>query len=303
MIRRPPKKIVEPSAPDELRHTLTWFARIIERPIDQESRMMPLSPEGISMEEEAARFISASPTMLPHERIEVYNQQYWWRLLGILHENYPLLVRLFGYTAFNHIIAAPYLCAYRPDHWSLGHLGGTLFKHLDETYQTEDRRLILDAAVIDYAHILSFFNQQLPIVSLSEVKVQKDLTELIEVRLYLQPHLQLFELPYHLLDFRNEMLDHPGDHYLDNPLPVLKKGQCYFAIFRNSQNRVSWQELTKGQFHLLQLFKNGHSAAAACDWLERQKGTFFEEALTNVHLWFQEWIINGWFTHQPHSHR
>src|SRR4051812_44875922 len=104
------------AVPTQLKRMQEWFASIITRPVDEESRINPLSPEGVPMEQEACRYITPSATLLPAQRIQIYNQQYWWRLLSIMHELYPLVTRLFGHRDFNQTIAIPYLVKYPPSH-------------------------------------------------------------------------------------------------------------------------------------------------------------------------------------------
>ena len=78
--------IFDKKVPLELKKTQEWFASIITRPIDVENQMMPISPSGVPMEEEAKRFIVPRPKLRADERIQIYNQQYWWRLLNILQD-------------------------------------------------------------------------------------------------------------------------------------------------------------------------------------------------------------------------
>src|SRR4051794_31429096 len=99
--------IYDSKVPLQLKKELQWFASILARPIDQENQMNPISPSGLSMELEAAQHIAPSPTLRPSQRIQIYNQQYWWRLINVLHESNPMLVRLMGYLDFNRNIAIP----------------------------------------------------------------------------------------------------------------------------------------------------------------------------------------------------
>lgn len=101
--------------PFKLKKTQLWFGSIIGRPIDEDSKMNPISPAGQPIEIEACDFIRPSPTLRPAQRIQIYNQQYWWRLLSSMHETFPLVTRLFGYHDFNKIIAIPYLVKFPPE--------------------------------------------------------------------------------------------------------------------------------------------------------------------------------------------
>ncbi len=305
-MQKAPNQMYDSLVPEELKLTQLWFGSIIERPIDLDNRMMPLSPKGNPMEDEAAEYISPSPTLQSHERMEIYNQQYWWRLLNLLHEVLPLLTRLFGYTDFNQRFGFPYICRYRPEHWSLSFLSSMLPRFLKETYWDTDRPLIIDAASIDHAYNDAFFARQMPSVSLPQVTDTTSLGALLNLRLYLQPHVRLFDWPYHLFNFRTEFIKpEDGDHWLERPFPDLEQGRrFYFILFRNHNNHIEWKELAAGEFRLLRLFNKGCSASAACNWLEKRGGAFVEVASKNLHSWFQEWVLQGILTpERPPSRR
>lgn len=248
------------------------------------------------MEDEAWDYIIASPTLQPHQRIELYNQQYWWRLLTIMHDNFPFLTRLFGYVAFNEIISVPFICHYRPDHWALARLGERLPKFLKEHYKEKDKRLIHDAATLDLAYMRVFTSKHRP--SLDVKSLQNDPKGVLSRKLYLQGHVVLLTYPYHLLNLRDALMkEKDGNYWLDNPLPELEKGRHFhFVLQRSPYGRSQWRELTSLQYNLLKKFKTGTSVSAICEWLESQQGDEAEEALTHIHLWFQEWMLGGWLS-------
>lgn len=284
--------------PASLKKEQLWFAGIIGRPIDQENRMMPLSPQGVSMEMDAQEHISPSPTLQPAQRIQIYNQQYWWRLFKTLQESFPILTRLFGEFRFNYKLATPYLVKYPPSHWSLNLLGENLTKWLKESYREKDKALVVDAAHVDWAFSQSFLSEQLQ--PLTAEHLTGDGEEILGQKLYTQPHLHLFCMPHHLFNFRSELVKHPVEYWRQNDYPILQNDKIYFfALYRNLRNEISWKELSEGEYRLLLLFQRGISVEGACDWLEKQQAKLFEAAMQNLQNWFQEWTQRGWLTLQP----
>lgn len=284
-------------APANLKKTQQWFGSIIGRPIDEESRMNPVSPSGFPMEEEAVDFIAPSPTLRPAQRIEIYNQQYWWRLLNALHETFPLVTRLFGYHDFNRSIAVPYLVKYPPQHWSLAILGKRLPQWIEEDYDASDKPLVLDSAIIDYYYTHSFMAKQRQPISMANLPVEGDPESLLNHTLYLQDHIRLFEMNYDLFDFRFEFLKKDPEYWIDNDFPPLKKGKCYhFILYRTQRNDIAWKEISIEEYQLLKQFEAGTTIDAACEWLEHQNKSIFDEAMKNLHRWFQEWIVLRWLT-------
>jgi len=314
--------------PLTLRKTQEWFASIITRPVSAENQMMPISPSGIPMEDEAKLFIVPSPKLRSDERIQIYNQQYWWRLLTILQDDFPLVTRLFGYHEFNQTIAFPYLVKYPPSHWSLEYLGKSLTKWIDECYSADDKELILNASIVDHAYRQSFFaakNQPIRFdLEDREVFSKKILS--------LQPHVHLFSLDYDLFSFRDALLKEDPDHWLEHDFPKLEKGKFHFILYRNHQNFTLYDAISPVAYQILNLFQKGAvfinssqdfaergkamsdeedrsgDAAAGkipdefmkvaqkgasidqiCEWLENEDEAISEEAATHMQEWFQCW--------------
>ena len=283
-------------SPNTLKATQEWFASIITNPLGINDTIQPYSPNGGLIAEEAARYIIPSPTLRPHLRMQIYNQQYWWRLLNTLHANFPLVTRLFGSQAFNEEIGIPYLFKYPPNHWSLNELGERLPKWIEECYQEPDQSLLLNAAHLDWAFMASFIAPQYPPLDLAHL-VQGNPDNLLSYTFYLQPYVNLFTWEYDLLTFRGCFLKEDVDYWIEHPFPELSKGKTYrFLLYRNAKNNIAWREISQGEFLLLEQFKMGTSISAACEYVERQEVSLYEQVAENLQKWLQEWTQAGWLT-------
>lgn len=289
--------LFDSEVPRQLKEVQQWFGCIISRAIDGNSCMDPVSPSGQPMEEEARIYIRPSPTLRPAERIQIYNQQYWWRLLNALQESFPLVTRLFGYHAFNFTIGIPYLLKYPPCHWTLNVLGDQLPQWVEESYAADDKRLIRDAALIDCAFSQSFTEAQLKPLAATDISANGDLHSLLEHTLFLQPHLHLLEMPYDLFNFRVAFIKESPDYWVEHDFPPLaKERQYHWILFRNAVNDIAWSEISPAEFGLLRLFQRGSTISQACEWIERQEPTIVDDASKNLHRWFQEWVVRQWLT-------
>lgn len=287
----------DPKVPLQLKETQQWFGTLISRAIDDQSRIQPITPSGKPVEEEAGQFIKPSPTLRPVQRLQIYNQQYWWRLLSILHEIFPLVVRLFGYYEFNRRLGTPYLLRYPPNSWSLNGLGDRLLQFLEETYHDEDRALVLHAVELDNAFSDSFLKVNTAPILLENLPVPNDPSSLFEHTLYLQPHLYLLKMPYDLCTFREEFLKESVEHWMEQEFPPLKKEKMYyFAVYRNPGLLIQWIEISLAEWSLLNQFRTGATIEAGCEWLETQDTALQEEAFAHLHKWFQGWIVRRWLT-------
>lgn len=244
------------------------------------------------MAEEAKKYILPSPTLEPHQRIEIYNQQYWWRLLTILHENLPHLVRLFGYTDFNQTIGFPYLCKYTPNSWSLNPLGNRVVEWLEKHYHEEDRKLVLNVARVDVAYNDSFFIAEHPPLSIDG---SPDMSQMIDQPLTLQPTVSLYRMNYHLFPFRTEMMNEEPEYWVEHSFPeLIKEEDVCTILYRNKSHNMCWEEIDLAEHFLLTLFQKGSTIAEACESLEHQNAELIHQAEENLVGWFQKWTIRGW---------
>jgi hypothetical protein len=277
--------------PSNLLNTQKWFGSVISQEINADSLINPIAPSGKTIKEEALQFIAPSPTLEPYRRIELYHQQYWWRLLNTMQEAFPLTLRLFGYYDFNEKIAKPYLLAYPPRHWSLNPLGDRLTEWVEKHYKASDKALVLNAVKLDYIYIDSFVAEELPPIT------PGDQASLTEKPLVLQPHIQPLNMPYDLVSFRRAMLKESVEHWVKNPFPTLsKKKRFYFVLARSKTNDIGWHEITLPEFMLLERLKKPHTLMELCEWLENQKREVVNIASQNLQKWFQEWTSRGWIS-------
>lgn len=248
------------SAPN-LEETLTWFAKTLRQPIGEESRL----PDS-SLSDQAEHFIAPSPTLKSRSRIELYAQQYWWRLFNTLHDQYPVTTRLFGYSGFNELIATPYMLKHPSTHWNINYLGRTLPHWIEAEYRAPDAPLVLASAKIDWAYIESFLAAEAPLPGAPEET------------LYLSPTTFLFELKWDLFTFRKELLTQDPNWWVDHDFPSLKKERTYYYLLRrNAKKNIAADEISKDEFRLLQQFEKGLSLNDLCD--QNDNTALLEEAI------------------------
>lgn len=282
--------------PLDLEGLQKWFASIITNRLDENGQIQAISPHGFVIAEEASLYVTHSPTLKPHERIQIYNQQYWWRLIKIMHENFPLVTRLFGYYSFNEFIAIPYLLKYPPNHWSLGTLGKHLADWIEKEYHAADKKLVLNSVKLDWAFIAIFISPSLPFLDFSTL-INGNPESLFSYTFYLQPYIYLFHWNHDLIHFREKFLEHDVDHWTKHDFPEIPKGKNYFyVLYRANNNYVGWLEISHAQHTILNAFLNGATIETACEALEKEGDDVYEDAEKNLQKWLQEWVSFGWLT-------
>ncbi len=292
-----PEQITAPSENKEngLADIQKWFANVITQPLGKNDTISKCAPSGSSIADEADIYIAPGPTLRPHQRMEIYNQQYWWRLLNHLHTNFPLLIRLLGYRTFNALIGVPFLTDCPPKHWSLVTLGEQLAQWILKSYKRSDKLLMHEGAALDYAFTASFVATSIPAPDFVALAAIDGGNHLLQSTLFLQPHIHLFSWKYDLLAFRDAILKQPVEYWQKHRLPRLPLGKLQrFVIYRNFQNQIAWRHISEAEFFLLKLLKNGTTLQDGCDCIENERSDLYADTAENLPTWIQNWASAKW---------
>lgn len=249
-----------------------WFSEVITHPLALDQT---IQVEGI--EKIAPLHIAPSPYLKPHERIEIYSQQYWWRITKILQEHYPLITSLFGRDAFTNQLAIPYFTKHKPPTWNINLLGESFPAWLEENYHESDRALVISSAEVDFGYVYSFLCED---VSYKELSLDEKMT--------FHPSMRLYKMNYDLFPFRREIIKQEPDFWLDNPFPTLHKGRnFYFVFYRNPKQELVWTEISEAEYTFLEMFRKPMSLNELCSILDTHK--FSHEAEKNLSQWIRSW--------------
>lgn len=279
--------------PKELASLQKWFASIITTPLGKNDGIQT-KVAGRSVIEDARLYINPTQTLHPHERIQIYNQQYWWRLLKHLQTAFPIAVCILGRNQFNKKIGVPFLVKDPPSHWSIHALGKNLPEWMAAYYRGAERSLLYDAMCLDWAFLAGNIcerQQSLDLVQLS----QQSPEHLLAYTFHLQPHIFLFTWKSDLFAFRSALLLQHVDYWLQNPLPKLTKDkEHYFILYRNMNNQMAWRAITRGEYLLLEKFQKGASITTACEYIETLEKELYEQIAEKLQEWLQIWAKAGW---------
>jgi len=168
------------------------MAAAVMAPLTPDEEMRSESSDGRPMAQVASSFIAPNSRLSPFERLEIYNRQYWFRILGALHEDFPALRGVVGSRTFD-ALAVAYLTAYPSRSFSLRNLGSRLPEWLTANPQFAGRRhrMAVDVARMEWAFVEAFDNAERDPLTLDQIAALDS-----DSRLALQPHLQLVELEY-----------------------------------------------------------------------------------------------------------
>ena len=162
------------------------------RPLNADFSMRRTTEDGRSTEAIADSYIKPNAVLSSFDRLEIYNRQYWLRVIGAVAEDFPALNRVLGEKVFDQLILG-YLRENPSTSFTLRNLGSKLPQWLEAHPEFAPRRhdLMLDVARLEWAYIEAFDSAASPPL------VLEDFVDLgSESFLRLQPHLQLLDLRY-----------------------------------------------------------------------------------------------------------
>ncbi|MGO8718665.1 MAG: DNA-binding domain-containing protein [Acidobacteriaceae bacterium] len=289
----------------ELKEIQRRMASAVMTPLTRADRMQAKNRDGRSMRTEARQFIKPNDRLSSMERLEIYNQQYWFRILDSFASDFPGLRAIVGASRFEKLSIA-YLTDCPSRSFTLRNLGSRLSMWLGkhpEWIQPQER-LARDMVRLEWAHIEVFDAAEAPILG------PEDLLEVTPATLLdLQPHIRLLQLAYPVDDLLlavNKDADESGDaasnagSYQRKQHPAAKKMQrldperIYLAVYRH-QFLVSFQRLTPEAFRMLRSFQQGNPLGVALDHALRGSRLRESELADPVREWFAEWAQLGWF--------
>lgn len=159
----------------------TFFA-LISRPLKPGHRMIP-SPL-------SERIIAPSAKLSPHERLELYAQQYWWRLTDSLREDFPKLQTYLGEKRFDALLVR-YLKRNPSCSYSLRHLGLRMPQFIlkDRALPLAKRNGASQIAKIELAQQAAFDGASLKPLRIEDLSAKPE-----RLRVTLQPYVQILPL-------------------------------------------------------------------------------------------------------------
>ncbi|MDB6039883.1 MAG: hypothetical protein JWM99_3724, partial [Verrucomicrobiales bacterium] len=179
----------------ELRELQRIMASAVMRPLTSSERMQPLWTDNRPTEAIVAGFIKPNVHLSALERLEIYNRQYWYRIIDCIFDDYPGLRVVLGQRKFLALTLA-YLERHPSTSFTLRNLGQYLLDFIEAKPEWTGSRtpLALEMARLEWAYIEAFDNEAKPPMNIDDL-LGKGAGE---IRLRLQPYITLLALQYPL---------------------------------------------------------------------------------------------------------
>ena len=239
------------------------------------------------------------------ERLEIYNRQYWFRVIGAVSEDYPALNAVLGQKRFDALILA-YLRENPSTSFTLRDLGGKLPTWLAKHPELTGARhkLAVDVARLEWAYVEAYDGECLPPLSATEFGAL-----LPDSVLSLQPHLQLLDLQYPVDEVVLAVRQNtPENDIVSNAvaqerkpsrqvrLPKVGRSSPTFLAVHRFENSVYYRRIEREAFLLLTAIREGHSITAVVDKAFSESSLQARERAAKLQDYFAHASELGWFS-------
>lgn len=281
------------------------MAQAIMRPLTSGENTQRTWTDGTPTSQVAATFIKPNDRLSSLERLQIYNQQYWWRLLGCFNDDFRGVRAVIGERKFD-LLAVAYLKECGSKSWSLRNLGQFMpsFLETHPELTAPSSALALDMARVEWARIIAFDGPSEPEIDpqrLGKVGPEK-------LRLGLQSYVTLLELRHPIDSLIKKLRESQVEtgsasnavgetHHRKARLIRSKPSPepIHLAVHRVDCS-VYYKRLAPEAFLLLNALRDGMTLADACEHAFANASTPPEENAENLREWFANWTRLGWLT-------
>lgn len=280
--------------------------RAITEPLTPSEGMRPCGLDGRSMRADAEAIIKPNDRLTSFERLEIYNRQYWFRVLAALRDDFPGLCAVLGERRFVKL-SRDYLIDCPSRSHTLRDLGGRLYAWLTAHPDHAGRSLALalDMLELEWANIEAFDAAQLPPITADDVL---DLVnDAADFRLRLQPCLKIIAVLHPVDEIRlavtdgkkwspiasNAVRPHRGKVVKHNFRGI--KPQPLFIAVHRQENTIYYKRLDAEAFQLLRALSRGRGLVQAVAAAFKGSSMPPAERADYARLVFAHWTSLGWF--------
>ena len=274
----------------------------VTQPLTSGAHMQSRTRDGRSMHDVAAEFIRPNDRLSSFERLEIYNRQYWFRLLDALDEDFSGLRAIIGLRRFEALCKA-YLVECPSTSFTMRNLGARLESWLQDNPQWIRPRagLALDMVRLEWAEIEAFDAMAEPALTPQDVAASE-----MDPKFNLQPCLRLLALHYPVDDLLVAIRHgRPDSAMASNAISesherrrvhkvARQKAQSIFLAVHRVDHSLYFKRIEAEAFAVLNSLRAGRSLSAAVAAAFEGRNITETKTLSTVQDWFANWSTLGW---------
>lgn len=284
------------------------MAEDVMRPLTADFQMRPTTSDGRSTSTIAESYIKPNSLLTSFDRLEIYNRQYWFRIIDAVSEDFPVLNAFLGSEIFDQLVLA-YLRDNPSNSFTLRNLGSRLpaWLHNHAELIPERHDFAMDIVRLEWAYVEAFDRAAAPPLDAAGFAGFD-----VETRLRLQPHLQLLDLRYPVdqLVLAVHRGTGPSD-FMSNAmserrqtsqvvLPEMKREDVHLAVHRYD-NSVYYRRIEREAFLLLRSIQSGEPLAVAIETSFHESTYSAEDQVGKIQEYFAHAAELGWFCQDAES--
>ncbi len=251
----------------------------------------------------ADELIKPNDRLTSPERLQIYNQQYWWRLLANFADDFPGVRAVLGTRGFDRLAVA-FLDHCGSRSWNLRNLGRPLENFLiaHPEHGGAKHRLVLETARLEWACMEAFDGPEKPV--LDPQKIARTAPD--RLRIKLQPYLTLLELEYPIDDLLRKLKNSgietgtasnavsSGPSRRTPRLSVPRSRTPIHLAVHRVDYVVFYKRLDAEAHRLLTALRSGSTLESACEMAFCDSKDLPEQSAAKIQEWFATWMRLGW---------
>jgi hypothetical protein len=279
------------------------IAAAVMQPLTRDERMRRRAADGRSLEAEADALIKPNSRLTSFERLEIYNRQYWFRVLSCFSEDFPGLRAVVGSPKFEKLARA-YLAECPSESFTLRNLGSRLESWLEShrAWIEPHVTLAFDMVRLEWAHIEAFDGGSDPMLTPGDIESGG-----LDLPIRLQPYIRLLQLSYPVDELLIEVHNYEGE--TDTSANAAQQRQLcrrvrqyaepapeaiYLAVHR-LDGSVYYKRLQLEAYRLLKALSLKQPLGDAIETAFEGSSMPEEDRIAAAQDWFTNWAELGWF--------
>lgn len=265
-----------------------WMHAIVSHPQGasgalRDAAVKGLLPEAVSNLEAV---VLPSRELSSVERLAVYADMYFWRLIDILAKDYPTVRAVLGPPRFGKL-AREYVTAHPSSHYSLSFLGAAFPRFLaTEARKLPHREYLAAVAQVERAMEEVFDAEAPEPITLEQIQGIPP-ESWATARFRTIPALRLLELDYPVTAGITAVRE-------DRKVQVPMRRPSWVLVFR--KDLVVWRkDLGQDRFRMLSLLQQGRTLGEALEACASLPGQDVEAMARSLGRWFEDWTAEKLF--------
>ncbi|MDD8018012.1 MAG: DNA-binding domain-containing protein [Bacteroidota bacterium] len=263
-----------------------WMQGVIEHPGNDQEAWHATSVESSVPYQTALDNVLPSQTLQPMERIAIYRNMFYLRMVDAMEIDFPGVLHFLGEETFDKLIIEEYVQKFPSHSYTLNYLGKNFPRFIQESNIAE-KEFLFELATLELAITTNMDEDESPVLTDDDVaRVPVEKWE--EVKIIPIAAFKLFEFDY----AAGEYLDAVLEKKEISSSPSRKKS--YVMVYRN--NYTTWHKnLAREEYTLLKSLSDGTTLGEGIALLLEEFSDSKEELQDKIFSWFNSWVTDGIF--------